>query len=245
MPRFSGTEGLREITVPIALEHRRVGDIAVVTCTGRLVEGTEATELRQLLDHLLEYGTSLLLDVTQMDFIDSAGLGLLVRYGTRARNGHGSMKLCGASPKLIALLKATRLEQVLDAYGSESEGIRAFYERPRADAGTSRRGTDILCVVESSDVQALVREVLGANRYGVLTAGNLPDALILLQATQPKLIVVSSELRRTQGTHTAEKFNRLLDALAVVELPPDFGSRDADDSARMLLERIRAHIAPS
>jgi hypothetical protein len=52
-------------------------------------------------------------------------------------------------------------------------------------------------------------------------------------------------LRRTQGTHTAEKFNRLLDALAVVELPPDFGSRDADDSARMLLERIRAQIAPS
>lgn len=237
--------GSSRIAVPISLEHRRVGDIAVVTCAGRLVEGAEATELRQLLDHLLEYGTSLLLDVTQMDFIDSAGLGLLVRYSTRARNGHGSMKLCGASAKLIALLKATRLEQVLDAYASESEGIRAFYDRPRVDAETSRRRTDILCVVESSDVQAFVREVLGGNRYGVLTAGNLPDALILLQATQPKLIVVSSELRRTQGTHTAEKFNRLLDALAVVELPPDFASLDADDSARMLLDRIRAQIAPS
>jgi anti-sigma B factor antagonist len=231
--------------VPISLQHRRVGDIAVVTCAGRLVEGAETTELRQLLDQLLEYGPSLLLDVTHMDFIDSAGLGLLVRYSTRARNGHGSLKLCGASAKLIALLKATRLEQVLEAYASESDGIRAFYERRRADAGTARLRRDILCVVESSDIQAFVREVLGGNEYGVLTAGNLPDALILLQATQPKVVVVSSALRRTQGTHTAEKFNRLLDGLAVVELPPDFASRDADDNARMLLDRIRAEIAPS
>jgi anti-sigma B factor antagonist len=229
----------------ISLEHRRVGHIAVVTCAGRLVEGAESTDLRQLLDQLLEYGSSLLLDLTRVDFIDSAGLGLLVRYSTRARNGHGSMKLCGVSAKLTALLKVTRLEQVLDAYALESDGIGAFYEPTRAEAETSRLRTDILCVVESSDVLAFVREVLGRNGYGVLTAGNLPDALVLLQATQPKLIVVSSELRRMQGTRTAEKFNRLLDALAVIELPSDFASRDVDDSTRTLLDHIRGQIAPS
>jgi anti-sigma B factor antagonist len=231
--------------MPICLEHRRVGHIAVVTCAGRLVEGAESAELRQLLDELLEYGSSLLLDVTKVDFIDSAGLGLLVRYSTRARNAHGSMKLCGASAKLIALLKATRLEQVLDAYALESDGIRAFYERPCAEPGTSRLRTDILCVVASSDVQAFVREVLGRNGYGVMAAGNLPDALVLLQATQPKLIVVSSELRRTAGTRTAEKFSRLLEGAAVVELPSDFAISDADDTIRTLLDRIRAQIAPS
>jgi PleD family two-component response regulator len=135
--------------------------------------------------------------------------------------------------------------QVLDPYASESDRIRAFYERPSADEITSRLPTDILCVVKSSDVQAFVRELLGRNGYGVLTASNLPDALILLQATQPKLVVVSNELRRMQGTHTAEKFNRLLDAVAVVELPSDFASLDADDSTQTLLDRIRAQIAPS
>ena len=75
-----------------------------------------------------------------------------------------------------------------------------------------------------------MREVLGQAGYGVLTAGNLPDGLILLQATRPRLLIVAGALRATRDTHTAEKFNRLADATNVVELPSTFSTVMVDGS---------------
>ena len=65
--------------MPITIQHRRVAGIAVISCTGRIVEGPEAEELRQTIDRLLEFGSHVILNVAGVDFVDSSGLGLLVR----------------------------------------------------------------------------------------------------------------------------------------------------------------------
>ena len=75
-------------------------------------------------------------------------------------------------------------------------------------------------------------------------SGNLPDALILLQATRPKLVIVASALRATRDTHTAEKFNRLVDATNVVELPSTFSTYDAGEAGERLLHQVRAAMRP-
>lgn len=224
----------------ISLENRRVGDIAVVTCRGRIVEGAESTALQQLLDELLPDGPYVILHLGGVDFIDSSGLGLLVRCTTRTRNAHGSLKLCALSPKIAEVLKVTHLERVFEAYESEADAITAFYQRASSGAGASRLKADILCVDPSVDVQAYLRELLGQGGYGVLTAGNLPDALILLQATQPKLVIIGAELRSARGTQAAEKLNTLADALAVIELPADFSRREAGEAGQRLLDQVRA-----
>jgi len=226
--------------MPLSLEHRRVGDIAVVTCSGRLVEGPESMALHKMLDELLQFGPHLILHLGAVEFVDSAGLGLLVRYSARTRNARGGLKLCAAPTKLMSVLKATRLEPVFNVYQSESEAIAAFYEEPISGAGPSHVRADILCIVSSHDVQAYVRELLGQNGYAVLTAGNLPDAVILMQAVKPKLVVVSADLRRVHGTHAAQKFARLAESLTVIELPPDFSHRDAGDTGSTLLEQVRS-----
>ena len=226
--------------MPLALEHRRAGHIAVVACAGHLVEGAELTALQRTLDDLLKFGPYLILHLGAVDFVDSAGLGLLVRYSARTRNAQGSMKLCAASAKLAAVLKVTRLEQIFNMYESESEAIAAFYEPSSSGTGESPIRADILCVVSSADVQAYVREMLGQNGYAVLTTGNLPDAVILMQAVKPKLVVVSADLRRARGTHAAQKFSRLLDSLSVIELPQDYSHRDAGDAGSTLLGQVRA-----
>jgi hypothetical protein len=76
--------------------------------------------------------------------------------------------------------------------------------------------------------------------YGVLTAGNLVDGLVLLQATSPKVVIMGRELRMTTETRTAEKFNTLADARSLVVLPEDFSRCDAGDVGQRLLEQVRA-----
>ena len=61
---------------------------------------------------------------------------------------------------------------------------------------------------------------------GSVPASILADAVTLLKAMSPKVVVVGAELRSAGSTGTAEAFNRFLDALTVVELPPDFSRRD-------------------
>ena len=226
--------------MPLSLEHRRVGDVTVVTCAGRIVEGPESIALQQLLDELLQYGPHLVLNLGAVDFLDSSGLGLLVRYVTRTRNAHGHLTLCALSPQLIKVLDVTHLRAAFDAYDVEADAIDAQYRRAPSGGGTTRLQTEILCVDASSDVQAYVRGLLAQTGYGVLTASNLPDGLILLQATRPKLLIVGEELRAARETRTADKFNALADALPVVVLPADFSRRDAGEAGQHLVDQVRA-----
>jgi anti-anti-sigma factor len=112
--------------MPLLLEHRRVGHTAVVACAGHLVEGAELMAFERTLDELLQFGPYLILHLGGVEFVDNAGLGLLVRYSARIRNAQGSLKLCAVSSKLAAVLRATRLEQIFNVYESESEAIAAF-----------------------------------------------------------------------------------------------------------------------
>ena len=77
----------------LSLESRSVGDITVVTCRGRIIEGDEATALKQHLSDLPPH-PYFVLDLAGVDFVDSAGLGLLVRLLMNSRLRHGG----GSSP---------------------------------------------------------------------------------------------------------------------------------------------------
>jgi anti-sigma B factor antagonist len=228
--------------VAISFETRRVGDIAVVRVSGRIVEGAEAVALQKHIDGLIPFGAHLLLNLEAVDFLDSSGLGLLVRYLTRLRNAHGNLKLCALRPELLEVLRVTRLQGVFDPYESEAEAIAAFYHRSDSATDAFHFRIDILCVDFSSDVQAYLRELLGQVGFGVLTAGNLPDALVLLQATRPRLVVISRELRAARSTQTADKFNTLADKAAVVELPDDFSRADAGQAGQVLVGKVLAAI---
>jgi anti-sigma B factor antagonist len=229
--------------VPLTLETRRVGDLIVIKCAGRIVEGPEATQLKEKVTESMERWPYIVLDVADVQFVDSAGLGLLVRLFTRAHSAHGSLKLCAVSARLNEVLRATRLQNVLEAYPSESEAIAAFYQPSKAGSPNYGLKSDILCVDTSDDVVAYLRELLGQAGYGVTSANNVPDALTLLKATRPKLLVVGAELRSNRLTHSSETFNRLADQSTVVEIPRGFSALEAGEAGRQILERIHAALA--
>jgi len=225
--------------VPLALQNRRVGDIAVVTCSGRITDGPECAALQRHLNDVLVYGADVVLNLSDVAFVDSSGLGLLVRYLTRARSAHGNLKLCGVDAHVSEVLRVTRLNTLLETYPTESDAIADFYSRSRArvaDAGN----VAVLCVDPSVDLLAYIREVLKQAGFSVLSVTNLPDALTLLSAARPRMIVINAGLRTARSTRAGETFNAMADGLPLVELPPEFGSRDPAEAGAELLDRVRA-----
>ena len=225
----------------LGVESRRVGDVTVVTCAGRLVGGEDTSVFQRVVDSLMPVNPHIVLHLGAIEFIDSAGLGLLVRYYTRARNAHGTLAICALSAKVVEVLKITRLNAVFQTHETEADAI-ADAHRPGRRHDTPFVNPDILCVDRSPDVLTYLRELLRGAGYGALTAANLPDALILLIATRPSVVVVGPELRATSAAGTAEEFQRLANARALVALPTDFAGLDAAEAAEHVLTAVRAHV---
>jgi anti-sigma B factor antagonist len=227
--------------VALSLTQRRVGDVTVITCSGRIVAGDESTSLQSALDELMPFSPHILLHLGAVDFIDSAGLGLLARYLTRVQNASGSLRICAISPKIDDVLRITRLKAVFQPYDTEADSIAAAHRVDRSDPGVG--APDVLCVDPSEDVLAYLRELLNEAGYRAITAANLPDALILLKATGPRAVVIGAELRAMRGTRAADEFRKLTSSGDVVELPPGFSARDAADAATDLLDSVRRSLA--
>jgi anti-sigma B factor antagonist len=230
--------------VPLSLQKRRVGDIIVVACSGQVIMGPGCDALKTAFDELLPHDPLVVLDVSGVDFIDSSGLGLLVRLRNRSQFAHGDLKLCGVPPRFKEVLRMTRLNTVFESHESESDAVAAFYDRARAGDRLERFKSDVLCVDQSADLLAYVCEVLKQADFGVLTATNLPDALMLLKATPPKVVVIGAALRAAHGTWASDTFHSLSSKLPVVELPADFSSHDAGDAGKRLLGDVRKAFTP-
>jgi anti-sigma B factor antagonist len=226
--------------LPLSLQSRRVGNIAVVKCKGRIVEGAEASALRDHLNALLPQDPYIILDLGEVHFIDSSGLGLLIRFLTRTQTAGGNLTLCSVPASIGRVLKITHLRGIFGSHESQAEAISTFYTRTTPAGTLSRFNTDILCVEKSANVQAYVRELLGQWGYGVITAGTVPDALMLLNATAPKVVVIGADLRMITDTPAAAIFKGLSDTMTVIELPPGFSHHDAGEAGHHLLERVRA-----
>jgi anti-sigma B factor antagonist len=227
----------------LSFESRRVGDVSVVRCKGRIVDSPESAAFQKHIQDLLPYTRCVVLHMGDIQFVDSSGLGLLVRILIRSRSAGGQIKLCAVSPKLAEVLRITHLEPLFESYELEEQAIASFYQRPKsAEAQFPFLRANVLCVVRSADVLTYIREVLRHSGYATVTADNLPDAMMLLKATRPRLVITTPDLRSARDTSTAQAFNHLLDATAVIELPADVSTTDAADTAQDLLAQVRGII---
>ena len=221
----------------LTLQSRCVGDVTVVTCSGRIVAGEESKSLQVCLDRLLPDTPHVLLHLGGVEFIDSGGLGLIARYLTRPQDRRGTLKVCAVSPKIADVLRVTRLKSVFQPYETEADSIADLHRNSQGiDAAFD--DPDVLCVDESPDVLTYLRELLKEAGYRTLTAANIPDALILLKATRPKIVVIGAELR-TAERQSSDEFMNIASAGKVVELPAGFSAQDAGEAAQQVLQALR------
>jgi anti-sigma B factor antagonist len=228
----------------LSIDSHRAGEITVLTCRGRIVEGAESATLQKHVDDLIAESPYIILHLGGVDFIDSSGLGLLVRCLIRLESLHGLIRVCAPSSRIAEAFRVTGLTTLFKVFESEADAIAGFYDLPTGPRATGADAS-ILCVEQSSDVLAYVGQVLRQAGFVVITTTNLPDALTLLTATRPKVVVISAALRAQRETAAGQSFNNQAGALRVVELPAGFGGQDAAAAGRELLERVRGTMSAS
>ena len=102
-------------------------DITILGCSGRIVFGDETATLREQVQGLVDAGKKqIVLDLGEVSYIDSSGLGTLVALYTHARKAGGSIKLANLTQKVGDLLQVTKLLTVFDVYDSEEKAIQAL-----------------------------------------------------------------------------------------------------------------------
>jgi anti-sigma B factor antagonist len=109
------------------IKERAIGDVIVLDLKGRITLGEGDELLRENVNTLLNQGhKKLILNLADVPYIDSAGLGEVVRtYTTVSRQG-GSLKLLNLTKRITDLLSITKLLTVFETFESESEAVRSF-----------------------------------------------------------------------------------------------------------------------
>jgi anti-sigma B factor antagonist len=106
---------------------RTVGNVTVVDISGRIVLGPESAALRSLVTDLLSKGhKKILLNLAEVNYIDSSGLGHLVSAFTSVRKQEGELKLLKVTNKVHDLIQITRLYTVFDIRDDEAEAVKSF-----------------------------------------------------------------------------------------------------------------------
>ncbi len=107
--------------------HRDSGRVTVIDFSGRITLGEGSALLRKTVRGLLEEKRNLLLlNLGDVDYIDSSGIGELVSAYTAAKNHGGEMKLLNLTKKVKDLLQITKLYTVFDVHSEEGAAVRSF-----------------------------------------------------------------------------------------------------------------------
>jgi anti-anti-sigma factor len=216
-----------------------VGDIAVIDCSGRIVEGAESAALYQRVRDLLATHRFIVLDLREVSFVDSSGLGLLVRLLSRVRGVAGDLKLCGVGPNIEKTLTVTRLGAVLGSHPTPADAIAAFHRKEPGNDLPLRPAVDIIAIHSSHDVLTYIRELLHQAGYAVMTTDTIPNALTLIRATEPRVVVIEQALRDRMTGGMPDIFKQFVENVHVIDLPRNFATDDAGEAGGQLLDNLK------
>jgi len=113
--------------VSVKLSTRQVGDVTVVDVAGRITLGEGSSALRDLLrDMVGKSQKKILLNLGDVSYIDSSGIGELVSGFTTVTNQGGQLKLLNLTKRVKDLLQITKLYTVFEVHNEEAAAIRSF-----------------------------------------------------------------------------------------------------------------------
>jgi anti-sigma B factor antagonist len=113
--------------VSVKLNTRQVGDVTIVDVSGRITLGEGSSALRDLLrDLIAKANRKILLNLGEVTYIDSSGIGELVSGYTTVSNQGGTLKLLSLTKRVQDLLQITKLYTVFDVHEDEAHAIRSF-----------------------------------------------------------------------------------------------------------------------
>jgi anti-sigma B factor antagonist len=208
----------------LTLQSQLFDDVVVIRCQGR---------------------KKVVLQLANVDYVDSSGLGALLRMFSVLRAAGGDLKLCEVSPLVLQVLKITNLLTVFVTYPSAKEAIEAFSKSPRYVQDTSGSSkTRILCIDTSRDLLAYVKALLKRSGYEVFTSRYLGEALTLVSVTRPDVVICGADiLGLPTGQAAVEKFRQSGPNVQILHLPADFSTAEAGQAGVDLVNRLQSLLA--
>jgi anti-sigma B factor antagonist len=116
-----------EATMPLEITQREINGIYLLALKGRLVLGEESSGLRAMVDNLLASDvTRIVINLEQVNYVDSAGLGALIETHRKTKAKGGNLKLCSLGPNLRHALEIARLLPIFETCPTETAAVASF-----------------------------------------------------------------------------------------------------------------------
>jgi anti-sigma B factor antagonist len=111
----------------MTITERKSGDVTIVDVEGKILLGEGDVQLKRKIDDLIERKeTKLLLNLANVPYMDSGGLGEIVRSYTTVKRAGGELKLLNATKRISDLLTITKLITVFEIFEEESEALTSY-----------------------------------------------------------------------------------------------------------------------
>ena len=110
----------------LRMSTRTLEGVMVVDCSGRIVFGEESAILRDAIKKLLSESPKVVLNLRDITYIDSGGLGTLVSLYTTARNAGGALKLARLTQRVDDLMQVTKLVTIFEVFEDEKTAVQSF-----------------------------------------------------------------------------------------------------------------------
>jgi anti-sigma B factor antagonist len=221
------------------LQSQKIGDVVIVRCQGRITVGAEVAALQQELEKLTVLTKKVVLQLGEVSFLDSVGLGALVRQLNTLRARGGDLRLCRVPPILMQILQVTTLLRIFPIYETEDEAVLAFSKGTpfqEDTLGTSK--TRIVCIDSSPDLLSYLSALLKRSGYEVMTTRNPSDAQLFIKVTRPHLLICGPGIQANQTAMNG--FSEIKPKLDLLLLPPDFSTSEAGQAGTDLVNRLRS-----
>ena len=108
------------------------GDKLIVNCKGRIVAGDEITLLRHQVRDLVDVHPQIILNLAEVNYVDSTGIGTLVELYTAAKNAGGNICLAGLMKRIHDLLQITKLLTVFETFPTVDDAVATINQRERS-----------------------------------------------------------------------------------------------------------------
>ena len=123
----------KESKLKLSVETRNRGDVIIVHCQGRIVYRDEAAALSRVVGEILHKGSKVVLELSGVSSLDSAGIGEMALLQTWARDRQAELKCAGANTVVSTLLELTNLDSVLELHPTLDSALESFESRVCAD----------------------------------------------------------------------------------------------------------------
>lgn len=114
----------------LRVQTRVSGNAFIFHCQGRLVFGDEGAVLRERVGSMLLGSPNIVVNLREVDHIDSGGIGVLIGLLVSARNRGGDLKLVAPNQHVADVLRRTNLHVIFKLYSGDDAAVAAFHEQP-------------------------------------------------------------------------------------------------------------------